>query len=45
VLVGAAADIRAAGDQRFDRLVAALEIVDLDVEPLALEKPALLRNR
>ena len=33
VLVSAADDVGAAADQRFERLAAALEVADLDVEP------------
>ena len=45
VLVGAGDDVDRAADQRGERLRAALEIVDLDVEPLLLEEAELLGER
>lgn len=45
VLIGARHDIDRAADQRLQRLRAAAEIVDLDVEALLLEEALLLRDR
>ena len=45
VLVGAGDDVDRAADQRGERLRAALEIVDLDVQPLLLEEAELLGER